>query len=617
MKRSKKRMLGIAATVMTAAVLGSTLAVNAAPSNDESLNLDVVFVLDASGSMLSSDPNRIATDAFNLFVDLCDSSCGVGYDVYTQEIIESMQITDIKDDNTLKNIRNKISKIRYVDGGGTDIALGLTEALHIFDKKNDSSAKRAIILLSDGNSDLSGGPRTDKEAQKEMKETLSTLSKKSIPVYSIGLNCDGTLNTNELKNISDTTSGKIYEASKSEQLTGIVSDIFSDMYGIQSEKYTLKDKKLDFKVTRSGLSHIDFVLEGKINTGELDIEFTDPAGNSLTPYNSDRVTVSKSNNYALIKLKQPEKGDWSISVKGADIGTTVKRMDHFSIKVNQAVSKSATVGASSPITATLTDDKGNLLTDKELLESTTVVTTAVSENGHVTRITLESDGTGKFIGEFTPKNKGAYTLTTEASSDNFKKQSDSTTIYAAPVAQPQSSAEVSVNNDPPEEFMSLFLTIVIAAASVAVVIVIIVVLVKVAKKNKKNRPTPPPSAPKPQPKPQEKTPRDTRPVDKFKNNKKAVDPDLVDYEKIEHDSLENLIKRGPDDAFNKNADDIESNAELEKLIKKGPENSFSGTADDYQIDPNLANLIRTGGDGLGVGKAEEEPEPENNEENYE
>ena len=53
---------------------------------DANMNLDVVFVLDSSGSMLDSDPNKVALDAFNLFVDLCDETCGVGYVVYSEKI---------------------------------------------------------------------------------------------------------------------------------------------------------------------------------------------------------------------------------------------------------------------------------------------------------------------------------------------------------------------------------------------------------------------------------------------------------------------------------------------------------------------------------------------------
>ena len=142
---------------------------------------------------------------------------------------------------------------------------------------------------------------------------------------------------------------------------------------------------------------------------------------------------------------------------------------------------------------------------------------------------------------------------------------------------------------------------------------------------------------------------------------------LVDYEIFEHDALENLVRKGTDDAFQAgNADQYKTDEELEKLIRKGTDDAFkagnasqyqtnealekivrkgtddafqTGTADqyktdesleklvrkgtddpfhanadDYKVDESLASLIRTGGDGLGVGKEEEHYDDDDNEE---
>ena len=96
---------------------------------------------------------------------------------------------------------------------------------------------------------------------------------------------------------------------------------------------------------------------------------------------------------------------------------------------------------------------------------------------------------------------------------------------------------------------------------------------------------------RPKPKPQ--------PIEKVKPQPKPKDPDYVDIPLLEHDALENLIKKGTDDAFNKNADDYVADASLEKLIKKGADDPFKVDASNYEVDESLAALIKTGGDGLG------------------
>ena len=70
--------------------------------NDGQMNLDVVFVLDSSGSMLRSDPKKIAIDAYSLFVDLLDDSCGIGYVVFTHELKAEGSIVDTADKEALE-----------------------------------------------------------------------------------------------------------------------------------------------------------------------------------------------------------------------------------------------------------------------------------------------------------------------------------------------------------------------------------------------------------------------------------------------------------------------------------------------------------------------------------
>ena len=149
------------------------------PEGNGNMYLDVVFVLDSSGSMLESDPNRVAADAFSLFVDLCDDTCGVGYTIYSHIIKESEKITTL-DDNHLSELRNKISGMNRNPQGDTDIALGLNKALELHKLNNkegeENDRKKAVILLSDGNTHLIDGSKSDKQLEKEMNDVLQSLS---------------------------------------------------------------------------------------------------------------------------------------------------------------------------------------------------------------------------------------------------------------------------------------------------------------------------------------------------------------------------------------------------------------------------------------------------------
>ena len=75
------------------------------------------------------------------------------------------------------------------------------------------------------------------------------------------------------------------------------------------------------------------------------------------------------------------------------------------------------------------------------------------------------------------------------------------------------------------------------------------------------------------------------PLLRRRNLHPATPPELVDYELIEHDEIENLIKKGPEDPFHMNVDDIKADASLEALIKKGPDNTFGS---GFARQPKLA-----------------------------
>ena len=85
-----------------------------------------------------------------------------------------------------------------------------------------------VVLLSDGRTDLPKGPRTVEESQKELSKTLKEAVSLNLPVYTIGLNYDGSLDSATMNDIAEKTGGKFYETKSSDQLNGIIEDIYND-----------------------------------------------------------------------------------------------------------------------------------------------------------------------------------------------------------------------------------------------------------------------------------------------------------------------------------------------------------------------------------------------------
>lgn len=555
------------------------------------MDLDVVFVLDASGSMLSSDPNRVAIDAFNLFTDLCDGSCGVGYSVYTHKLKASSPIVSLDDKKNLEKLKKNISNIEYDPNGSTDIALGLTKAMNIHseNKSSDSNRKKAIILLSDGNTYLEGGPRTVAESNKEMQSTLKTLNSQNIPVYSIGLNYDGTLDKKELKKISDSTKGKTYETTTSDDLISIISDIFSDIYKLQGTECEIKDGNVKINIKNNSVFYVNVIIKSRFTQKELNPVLTSPDGKEVSLTDNENIKVTGTGSYTLIKMIYPDSGTWNLHLDKADSSNCqVTQLDFYSIYIKQKINKSVKVGDSVKIEASIRDGDG-VVDDYDLLKTIEMTTVVSSKDGEQT-ITLTKGSGGIYTGEFTPDSEGEYSIKTIAKSKTFEKESSTFKLNAVIPIEPSVISEVSASEGGGIglAILSPILITIGIAIIVTIVIIIIVVIVRASIKSKAEYVTEEPAKPMPKPEP----PKPVQPMPKPK------DPDYVDIPIVKHDDLELLIKKGPEDAFNTKASDYKADPNLEKLIKKGADDPFKTNGDDYKVDPKLASLIHTGEKGL-------------------
>ena len=583
-------------------------------SDDGKMNLDVVFVVDASGSMFYSDPDNIASDALNLLVDLCDESCGIGFDVYTQKIVAAQGITPVSDKKKFAEVNKQLRSIKYDPVGDTDIALGLTKAKKTFDanKNSDKNRKKAIVLLSDGNTDLPNGPRTVAESKKEMESTLSELAKAGIPVYAIGLNANGSLDKKEIDNITKKTKGKSYETNTSDKLSSIVSDIYADIYNIGGTDLPIKDDgTVDIKIKDNSVFYVNVIIRSRLSREELNPTLKDPKGNSVKLDGQENIKLSSTSAYTMLKLINPMPGTWVLHLDHATKDNcSIRQLDFYSVYVSQTVREKAGFGETVSVKASLNDSKG-VVNDEDLLKTIKMTAEIKSKTDSTTqKLELTPGENGVFVGEFVPETEGIYVIKTTAVSDKFEKQSSSSKLTVGGEASViLETSEDDLDYQQGSYLFGMIIRIVAIVIGVIIIIVVIVVVISVARaaKEKKvvttfqnERPKEEPKpAPRPQPRPQ--------PVETVKKGPEATDPDYVDIPLYEHDALENLIKKGTDDAFStKGADEYRSDASLEALIKKGADDPFQAKSEDYKIDENLASLIKTGGDGLeGVGKEEE------------
>lgn len=406
---------------------------NAISDNSEKteMNLDVVFVIDASGSMKDSDKNKIALDAFNLFLDECDDTCGVGYVIYSDTIKKSKEITMLDTETNRISLKKEIASTGNNREGNTDIALGVSKAISFLEsiEKADKSRNRAIILLSDGNTYLYGSSRTTEASKKELKSDIETLSKKGIPVFSIGLNADGSLDKKEMEDIASKTGGLSFIPSSADSLPGVTAQIMAHYLNTEPVTPDFNDGNIDFNVDNKSIYSLYIHIFSNKSIKDINPILTAPSGYQIS-LDGKNVKVTSTNSYTLIKLFSPDVGRWNLKLTGVtNKNCTVSLTTVYSIFLKQSVNPTSVTGGKTQITATLNNSKGQI-DDSDLLKTLTV--TAEISGAENKNVPLSNDGKGNFTGEFLVSNGGSYTIVTKAvSSDKkFNKESEAFSFEA-------------------------------------------------------------------------------------------------------------------------------------------------------------------------------------------
>ena len=297
-------------------------------ASTSSPNVDVVFVLDSSGSMKQSDPEEIRTEAIKMFLDMGQVKGNkAGLVAYSDTIIKEHNLDTINSESDKERIEDMASNIPL--GQKTDIGKGLLEGAKVMDSGHDKNNRPLIILLSDGKND---SQRSASESLKDLNSAISTCKSKGYPVYTIGLNYDGTVDKAQLTQIASETKGKNYITNKASDLTDILKDIYGDSANVkvQDQGNIVADGTFqDFKINVPGSN----VLEANISMitdKPLELKLINPSGKEVQIPSSD-VVFTKSKKYSVLKIVKPVSGQWNLKVKSVN-GSNIKISYVFNYK---------------------------------------------------------------------------------------------------------------------------------------------------------------------------------------------------------------------------------------------------------------------------------------------
>jgi len=303
--------------------------------------IDAVLVIDTSGSMRNADPERIALEAATLFMGMMETrNSRIAIVPFSGDVHSVMPLTPIDDPNIRNNIRDSVSRFTY--HGFTDVGLGLRTAAEMLLSDPLETNSPVILLFTDGHIELSAtAARSEEESYLDTWWAVDNVGDFT-PIYTIGLNFDGTINTDFLDYISRRTSATSHIIEDPAMLPHIFNEIFAShmrtsidvVYEfIADGEYTNVPINID--------SH--FVAEANIimlsSRPIASVRLFNPLGEEIT-FDENVYTLTSANRYSIAKVINPMAGEWLLRVLGVpEDNITVNLIYNYTIDVAFSISQ--------------------------------------------------------------------------------------------------------------------------------------------------------------------------------------------------------------------------------------------------------------------------------------
>lgn len=401
-----------------------------AASSSAANNMNVVFVLDGSGSMFTTDKDQLRFEALELFLGLSTESGNyMGAVVFDDTIILKQDLMPINDraakSSLAGEVRNAVSK------GDTDIGGAVLEAVRMLKQSGNPDLPSAVILLSDGNTDLPKDKTGKKLAESEHRKAaaIDYARKKEISIHSVCLNANGKAKREELQEISDATGGTCVEVKRAKDL----KEVFNQFYNIIYSTKTIN--LVDTQIPKSGELKVPFsipvigVKEANIiiNTLNPDTSYNlfNPKGYGYTRAELSQMAI-QAKTFTVIKIQKPQSGDWELVVRGArkdQVKIDMVYNTDLSMQLEAKPVQSQGQKQLWELSAQVWND-GEAVTQKEVYKNYPFwITVTDKTTGNSEKLDLAADGT-KSIAEYETEGYGKYKLQAFCEVDDMKVKSN-------------------------------------------------------------------------------------------------------------------------------------------------------------------------------------------------
>lgn len=261
--------------------------------------LDIVFVIDCSGSMKANDPSKMGLSMVQAFIDTVQTeNIRVGYVAYNDNILSFSAPEPIGMAEKREALKEEIGAITY--SRDTDIGLGVSFAYGLLSA--EGNARQMMVLISDGETDLpKGGERTEEQSNLELEQCVRQCREENIQIHTVAF---GQYEGSEaiLEELAAETGAGSYSAEGPEELIEV-------LYGIFQNNLIYRIQQFSSGTYAGGSQEIKCVLDtpylDEINILLLSSE---PVGETTVQYSGEEILLNSLYHYAVGKFENAEGG---------------------------------------------------------------------------------------------------------------------------------------------------------------------------------------------------------------------------------------------------------------------------------------------------------------------
>lgn len=212
-------MAGCAAVMLPG---GLTLAKDTQAAQNPDMILDLVFVIDNSGSMKKNDPKFITPKVVSTFVRQLPKSAQVGMVLFDQKARLLIPLTLINGSQAQQGVIDSLKNIDY-RGQYTNTPSGIERALYELKNSSRSEAQKGIIFVTDGIVDT-GNKQRDQELTRWLKEDITAQSKQmGVRIFGIAFTESADFSLIQL--LATRTNGEYFRTFEAAEISGVLHQI--------------------------------------------------------------------------------------------------------------------------------------------------------------------------------------------------------------------------------------------------------------------------------------------------------------------------------------------------------------------------------------------------------